>query len=240
MSATTAHQEVEPGHSPRWASVHPALPYVLPFAVFFGLLLSADYLHPILGAWESPFRVTVLALVLWIFSRDVIDLRIRRVLGSLLMGIAVFAIWIGPDLLIPGYRQHWLFQNQLMGTLKSSIPEDIRQNAMVLIFRAIRAVLLVPIIEELFWRAWLLRWLVSPNFQSVPLGTYSASAMWISAILFASEHGPYWEVGLIAGLLYNYWMFKTRSLGDCIFAHAVTNGILSLFVVTTGRWEYWL
>ena len=40
----------------------------------------------------------------------------------------------------------------------------------------------------------------SPDFESVPLGTYTASSMWISALLFASEHGPYWEVGLIAGL----------------------------------------
>ena len=78
------------------------------------------------------------------------------------------------------------------------------------------------------------------KFPVGPLGTYSASAMWISAILFASEHGPYWEVGLIAGLLYNFWMVKTKSLGDCIFAHAVTNGVLSLFVIATGRWEYWL
>jgi uncharacterized protein len=240
MNVAQTQQERPTRRSPRWASVHPAFPYVFPFAFFFVLLLSADHLHTLLGQWEYPFRVTALAAVLWIFSRDVIDLRIRRVLGSLLIGIAVFAIWVAPDLLIPGYRQHWLFQNPLMGTLKSSIPEDIRQNFLVLLFRTVRAVILVPIIEELFWRAWLLRWLVSPNFESVPLGTYAPSAMWISAILFASEHGPYWEVGLIAGLMYNYWMVKTKSLGDCIFAHAVTNGVLSLFVIATGRWEYWL
>lgn len=228
------------GRPNRWANFHPAVPYVAPFIVFFVLLLSAEHLQKVLGEWEFPFRVCLLSLTLWVFSRDVIDLRVQRFLGSLVLGIVVFAIWVGPDVLIPGYRQHWLFQNAITGSLKSSIPEDIRANLTVLIFRTIRAVLLVPIIEELFWRGWLMRWLISPNFETVPLGAYTPSAMWITALLFASEHGPYWEVGLIAGLAYNYWMVKTKSLGDCIFAHAVTNGVLCLFVIASGRWEYWM
>ena len=226
------------GRSSSWASVHPAIPYVAPFALFFVLMLAAEYLD-FLGQWEFPLRVGVLAVALWVFSRDVIDFRVHQFLPTVLVGLAVFAIWVAPDLLIPGYREHWLFQNSITGSLKSSIPESFRASGMVLLFRTLRAVVLVPIIEELFWRAWLMRWLVRPDFEKVPLGTYTASAMWISALLFASEHGPYWEVGLIAGLIYNYWMIRTKSLGDCILAHAVTNGALSLFVIATGRWEYW-
>lgn len=233
-------QERSGERSPRWARVHPALPYVLPFAVFLLLLLTSDSLHAILGQWESPLRVAILSVVLWIFSRDVIDLRVRQLVPTLLIGVAVFALWIAPDLLFPGYRNHWLFQNSITGAVKTSIPADLLDNSMVLTFRIIRAVILVPIIEELFWRAWLLRWLVSPNFESIRLGTYTAASMWISALLFASEHGPYWEVGLLAGLIYNFWIVRTKSLGDCILAHAVTNGALSLFVIATGRWEYWL
>ena len=147
----------------RWEGIHPALPYVLPFVIFLALLFSADYLHGILGWWEYPFRVVVLAVALWIFSRDVLDLRVRFALGSVLVGLAVFALWVAPDLLIPGYRNHWLFQNGITGSLRSSIPMDLRENVLVLVFRSVRAVILVPIIEELFWRAWLLRWLVSPT-----------------------------------------------------------------------------
>lgn len=231
-------QERAEGRSSRWASVHPAIPYVAPFAVFFILLFTADYLA-FLGEWEQVLRVVILAGTLWLFSRDVIDFRVREFIPTVLVGLAVFAIWVAPDLLIPGYRNHWLFQNQITGSLSSSIPEGFRASGLVLFFRTIRAMVMVPIIEELFWRAWLLRWLVRPDFQNVPLGTYTAGAMWISALLFASEHGPYWEVGLVAGLIYNYWMIRTKSLGDCILAHAVTNGALSLFVIATGRWEYW-
>lgn len=226
--------------SGRWARIHPAIPYIAPFIAFFALLLSSDYLGGLLGQWEFPFRVVCLSLVLWVFSRDVIDLRVRYWAMTFLVGVGVFAVWIAPDMLFPGYRNHWLFQNSITGTIKTSIPQDLLNNMMVLVFRTIRAVILVPIIEELFWRAWLMRWLISPNFESVPLGKYTAASMWISALFFASEHGPYWEVGLAAGLIYNFWMVRTKSLGDCIFAHAVTNAALSLFVIATGRWEYWL
>ncbi len=233
-------QERSIERSSRWAKVHPAIPYVVPFAIFLALLSVSEYLHSWFGSWEYPARVAVLAAVLWIFSRDVIDLRVVRWLGTITVGVAVFAIWVAPDMLIPGYRDHWLFQNSITGSLKSSLPQDLRQDTWVLVFRTIRAAVIVPIVEELFWRAWLMRWLVNPNFQSVPLGAYTASSMWISAILFASEHGPYWEVGLLAGLAYNFWMVRTKSLGDCILAHSVTNLVLSLFVIFGGHWEYWM
>ena len=92
----------------------------------------------------------------------------------------------------------------------------------------------------LFWRAWLMRWLINPNIHKVALGAYSAQAFWIVAVLFASEHGSYWDVGLIAGVIYNWWMIRTRNLWDCIIAHAVTNAILAWYVIGAGQWQYWL
>jgi CAAX prenyl protease-like protein len=87
----------------------------------------------------------------------------------------------------------------------------------------------------------LARWLIDANdFRRVPLGAYTASSFWIGSLLFASEHGPYWEVGLIAGIAYNWWIVHTKSLANCILAHAVTNGCLSVYVLATGQWRYWL
>jgi membrane protease YdiL (CAAX protease family) len=65
-------------------------------------------------------------------------------------------------------------------------------------------------------------------------------AFWITAVLFASEHGSYLDVGLITAVIYNWWMVRTRSLGDCILVHAVTNAFLCGYVVATKHWEYWL
>ncbi len=90
------------------------------------------------------------------------------------------------------------------------------------------------------WRGWLMRWLVNPAFEKVAPGAFQTGAFWLTALLFAAEHGPYWEVGLIARAIYNGCMVRTKSWNDCILAHAVTNACLSLFVIVTGRWEYWL
>lgn len=220
-------------------SRYPSVAYVLPFAVLLAFLGLQPYI-PLPEQVEFPVRIAVLTLVLVVFSRQAISFRVVNLLGSIGMGVAVFAIWVAPDLLIPGYREHWLFQNSLTGSLKVSISGDGLSDPFILSLRSVRAVVLVPIIEELFWRAWLMRWLISPNFEKVALGAYTAQAFWITAVLFASEHGPYWEVGLLAGIAYNWWMMRTRSLGDCILAHAVTNACLSGFVILTGRWEYWL
>ncbi|MFN9430090.1 MAG: type II CAAX prenyl endopeptidase Rce1 family protein, partial [Acidobacteriota bacterium] len=62
----------------------------------------------------------------------------------------------------------------------------------------------------------------------------------VVAALFALEHGPFWEVGLLTGVIYNWWMTKTRSLGDLIFVHGVTNLVLSLYVIATKQWQFWM
>jgi hypothetical protein len=222
------------GKSTDWA----ALPYVLPFAVFLGFLAIQKYL-PIPAQFEYAVRDLLLAVVLFAFSRDVIALHSFHRLETVILGVTVFLIWVGPDLLFPTYRQHWLFQNAILGQITTTIPEAVIRNPLVLWPRIIQAVVVVPILEELFWRAWLMRWLINPNFEKVSLGTYQATSFWIVAVLFASEHGPYWDVGLIAGVAYNWWMVRTRSLGDCILAHAVTNACLCGYVVATHHWEYW-
>ena len=219
----------------RW----PSLPYVLPFASFLFFLALQNYVSLPPGI-DYPLRVAVLSVILFVFSRHVINLRNSHFLQSVILGVAVFVLWIGPDMLFPGYRQHWLFQNAILGRMGSPVPEEILTSPVVLWTRIFRAVVLVPIIEELFWRAWLMRWLISPQFDRVKLGAYAPMAFWVTALLFASEHGPYWDVGLITGVIYNWWMVRTRSLGDCILVHAVTNGCLCWYVVATRHWEYWL
>jgi len=189
---------------------------------------------------DQIMRVTVMTVVLWLVARPVVDLRVRHLAPTLFIGAAVFVVWIAPDLLIKGYRHFWLFDNALVPKAATTLSINGTLSWPVLTLRMIRAVLIVPIVEELFWRAWLMRWIIDPDFQSVPLGKYTAISFWTVAGLFASEHGPYWDVGLAAGIIYNWWIVRTRSLGDLILAHAVTNFILGAYVIATGKWEYWL
>lgn len=195
---------------------------------------------PLSGLEGQIAWIAVVAATIWFCSRSVLDFRLRAPLGTLAVGAIVFAIWIAPDAIFSGYRAHWLFQNSITGHLTSSLSAELRENLAILVLRSARAILIVPIVEELFWRGWLMRWLINPDFEKVELGAYTPLAFSVTAILFAAEHGPYWEVGLLAGTAYNWWMMRTKSIGDLIVAHAVTNALLCVYVVATGKWKYWL
>lgn len=212
--------------------------YVAPFAVFVGIMAVEHALAPDSQLFYPVRFVLTLAAIL-VFSLPYLRWRFDAPFASVVIGIAVFGIWIAPDHLFH-YRHFWLFDNSIIGAAKSSIAPNLKIATWFLAIRVLGSIALVPIAEELFWRGWLMRWLIDPNFEKVPLGKYAPMAFWLVAFLFASEHGPYWEVGLIAGVIYNWWMVRTRNLADCILAHAVTNGLLAVWVLATGEWQYWL
>jgi CAAX prenyl protease-like protein len=223
----------------RLAERYPSLPYVAPFVLFMALLALGPRL-PIGAREEAILRVSLLTAVLWFCSRSVISFRVTHALTSVALGIGVFALWIAPDVLFPAWRDSLLFNNGLTGKVEGNLAPPARTDWVIIMLRCTRAVILVPIIEELFWRAWLPRWIDRmEDFRRIPLGHYSRAAFLLTAVLFASEHGSLWDVGLLAGLLYNWWMSRTRSLGDLILAHGVTNACLSIYVLMAGRWEYW-
>ena len=234
MNTVSASQTASDGAAGRRGT----LAYIAPFLVFVGCLAIKAAFHPA-AHWYYPAQFLAVLLTIGLVSRPVLHFRAAFPLASIGIGIAVFLIWIGPDVLW-GYRHHWLFENAVTGTPVSSIAPALRQNVIFVLLRVAASVALVPVLEELFWRGWLMRWLIDKDFLKVPLGTYAPAAFWIVAVLFASEHGPYWEVGLAAGIVYNWWMVHTRNLADCMLAHAVTNGLLAAYVLTTGQWQYWL
>lgn len=176
-----------------------------------------------------------------VFSREPLRGRPSSPGLSVLLGLAVFAVWIGPDAIAPAWRHSFLFNNPLVGTPAGNTPPADRNNAWFLTFRIAISAIAVPILEELFWRGWLMRWLIDgDDFRRVPLGKYTPMAFRATAALFASEHGSFWDVGLLAGAIYNWWMIRNRNLWDCVIAHAVTNAALAAWVVLAGQWQYWL
>lgn len=208
------------------------------FAVFL-LWLALDKYVPVANPAKELLRDAILVAAIFFFARRVLPRRAPHWMASAALGIAVFAIWIAPDFFVPGWRENPLFQNAVTGRIKTSIaPHEL--TPLMLVLRTIRAALLVPVIEELFWRGWLPRWIQDTSFSRIPLGQYTPVAFWTTAVLFAAEHGPYWEVGLVTGIIYNWWMRRTRSLGDLMLAHGVTNLALSLYVIGTERWMYWM
>lgn len=214
------------------------LAWVGPFAVFM-LWLAVDKVVPLANPAKELLRDAVLLAAILGFSRRVLPRSAPHWFASVLLGIGVCGLWIAPDTLIPGWRTHWLFQNSITGRVTTSIaPASL--TPLMLMLRTVRAALLVPILEELFWRGWLPRWIQDSRIDRVPLGQYTPLAFWATAVLFAAEHGPFWEVGLLTGIIYNWWMRRTRSLGDLVLVHAVTNLSLSVFVIATRNWAFWM
>jgi CAAX prenyl protease-like protein len=215
---------------------HPAIPYILPFGVFIGLLVLQQVL-PV----PAPIRFVLSIAAILAVSRNPLREKPSAPLLSILLGLAVFAIWVGPDVLSSTWRQSILFNNPVAGHPAGNTPPASQHDPVFLFFRIATSVIAVPILEELFWRGWLMRWLIDSNhFERIPLGAYAPLAFWATAALFASEHGSFWDVGLITGIIYNWWMIRTRNLWDCIIAHAVTNAALAAYVVLAGQWQYWL
>ena len=180
--------------------------------------------------------VLPLAAIL-VYSRPVLSTGPASPLLSFLLGLAVFLIWIGPDVIAPAWRHTFLFDNFLIHPLPATPPAE-RSDPLFLFWRVAVLTVSVPILEELFWRGWLMRWIINPDFQRVPLGAFAPLAFWVVAALFASEHGPFWDVGLVTGIIFNWWMVRTKNLWDCIVMHAVTNGALGAYVIVSGHWEY--
>jgi len=144
----------------------------------------------------------------------------------------VFAVWIGVDINVP--YPH-------LGTRAAFDPTSLEATAWGITFLVVRLyglVLMVPVMEELFWRSFLLRYLVNPDFRRVPIGTFTPSALAISVVLFGVEHNQ-WFAGIVAGLLYTLLLYRTKSLFSCIVAHTVTNFLLGIYVLTTEHWQYW-
>jgi uncharacterized protein len=221
----------------------PSLFYAGPFAALISVLALERWstLPPLTLEAGAAILLTAVIAVAWRCTPDLQPdkLRIRYGVPGSLIAVGTFGLWIAPDVLIPGYRHHVWFENWLFGEFTPGLTEAARAHPAVIWLRAARAIVFAPFAEELFWRAWMMRWIVRDDFLTVPLGAYSPSGFWIVALLFGFEHGPQWDVGLIAGVVYNWWMVRTRSLGDLILVHALTNAYLSAYVITTGKWEYW-
>ncbi len=105
-------------------------------------------------------------------------------------------------------------------------------------FRLAGIALVVPVMEELFWRGFLMRWLIREDFVAVPLGTYQPFSFWATTACFASVHGAEWPLAVVVGVIYGAWFVRTKSLGSIMVAHGTTNLLLALYCLGSGDWHF--
>ena len=104
--------------------------------------------------------------------------------------------------------------------------------------RLVGAAVVVPIMEELFWGSFLMRYLINTDFRSVPMGAFTWFSFMGVAILFGLEHHRVIG-GIIAGVIYGLLLIRQKKLKGVILAHGITNLGLGIYVLLTGNWMFW-
>ena len=180
--------------------------------------------------WLYPLRVLAAVSVLWIFRRRYTHLGWTLSWKAVAIGFVTFAVWIALVPAGPSARDEWPVALQAA---------PMHWAAAWLLFRVVGFTIAVPLVEELAFRAYLTRRLMGPDVERLPIGLFSWSSFAISSVLFGMLHGGFWLAGTIAGMSFALALYQRRALGDAVLAHATTNGLIAVYVLTTGRWSVW-
>jgi uncharacterized protein len=211
-----------------------------PFLLFIGLLMLGSFLPSL----ESPngslvglvvARGAIVAAVLAWFWRSYGELRDPAPTHpaywflAAIVGFFVFLIWIYLD-------QDWAVLSRSPGF--TALLPDGDTDWRLGLARLAGIALVVPVMEELFWRSLVLRWIEKHDFLAVVPGEIGLRAFVITTTLFALEHDR-WLAGAAAGALYNWLYMRSGNLWVPIVAHVVTNAALGVWILHTQNWQFW-
>lgn len=211
----------------------PVIARVAPFLIFLALTacqgrFGAASVHwiylakTVAGAWLVWETWPFVSEMRWAFSRE-----------AVVAGVGIFAVWVGLD---PFYPQ--LLKSGATGNPNEQFGEG---SALAWFFIAVHILgmtLVVPPIEEVFYRSFLYRYFVNQNFLTVPLNTFVPWAFLATAIVFGLSHNE-WLAGIICGAAYQGLVLRRNRLGDAMTAHAITNFLLGAWIVWRGEWHFW-
>lgn len=231
-------------------------PYLAPMLFFMAFLMVVDGYFPDQHYLFYPIKTGLVAVLLAYYWKKLPPLKPTAILMSIVVGVIGVFLWVSLDYwamalnaaLASGYNTvvssigltSW--ETKVEGAIPAGRnPFDLYPPAGAWALFALRVLgisLVVPIMEELFWRGFLMRWLIKEDFQAVPIGTYQTFSFWVTTLLFASIHGAQWPLGIIVGLFYGAWFVRTKSLGNVMVAHGVTNFLLALYCLFFNDWHF--
>ena len=181
--------------------------------------------------WMYPLRFVAAAGTLLLFRRQYMSLNWKCGWVAPVVGGIVFVLWISLD------RIAGTGAVSGMAAELAASPAPVRITWLVI--RVLAAVVTVPIAEELAFRGFLLRRLISADFESVSFQRWTLVAVFVSSVAFGLLHGDRWIAGSIAGLLYAGAQKWRGRIGDAVVAHGVTNALISIAVLWGGNWSLW-
>lgn len=212
---------------------------ILPFGVFMLMLALRGALSdsdPSQARWLYGVTVGLVGgLIVWAW-REYGELArqarpsAREAALAVVVGLVVCWLWIHLD-------APWMRLGEPVARFR---PVDAQGNLIwaQVALRWIGATLMVPVMEELFWRSFLMRWIQRVQFEAVEPRRVGLRAIVLSTFVFSLAH-TLWLAAVIAGLAYAWLYVRTGKLWVAVIAHAVTNGVLGVWVVALGHWAYW-
>ena len=211
-------------------SDNPTAAYLVPFL----MILAAGMVSGALSGsfeWLYALRFFAAAGALWVFRARYSNLDWKVGWLGPAIGVGVFFLWIALDRLTGA-------------TVAKGMPEVLGASSAAaritwISFRVLAATVTVPIAEELAFRGFLLRRLISQDFESGPATRFTWFSLLASSALFGVLHGSLWFAGIVAGLLYSFALIRRGRIGEAVAAHATTNAFLAAYVLFSGQWQLW-
>ncbi|MBM3846489.1 MAG: CAAX prenyl protease-related protein [Verrucomicrobia bacterium] len=225
---------------------HAAVRFV-PLFAYLVIMLAEGRIGAASAYWVYALKVLVGGcLVAWVWPM-IKEIRWTFNAPSVLTGIAVFAAWVGLDGTYPTLNE--VFAR--MSSKPAAPSPDVEWNPFSLfagsvfwgwffvIVRIVGTTLVVPPLEEVFYRSLMYRAIASPDYEKWPLSHFSAKAFFITAVVFGVMHPEQWVAGVLCGLAYQALVLRCGHVGEAMAAHAVTNLLLGVWVVWKGAWKFW-
>jgi len=218
----------------------PLLARAMPFVLFLALTSFQGGFGIESHYWIYLIKCVIGVWMLWGTWSLVSEMRWHCSLDAVIAGVVVFALWIVLDIPYPKLTEpdnSW------------DLPEHFDESfAMVWFFVSVRLVgstLLVPMLEEVFYRSFLYRYIMTPKWLFAAHNQFDAKSFLLTSIIFGLTHS-HWIAGILCGMIYQLLVIRTNRLGDAIAAHAITNLLLGLWIVTKGfgyaefpQWHLW-
>lgn len=155
---------------------------------------------------------------------------------AVLAGMLVFIIWVGLDPYYPKFN--FLFKQGAPWNPFKQFGAGSAAGWFFVAVRTLGSALVVPPLEETFYRSFLYRYLVRINFTAMPLNQMHWLSFFVTSLLFGFAHYQ-WLAGVLCGLSYQGLVIRKNRLGDAMTAHAITNFLLGVYIPGRGAWQFW-
>ena len=230
----------------KFLSASPAAARVAPFVIFLALTFCQGQFGEASAYWFYFAKTLVGAWLIWEMRLFVAEMRWAVSWEAVVVGVGVFVMWVGIDPYYPklGDLMAKIGLGKFAGT--SQLPwnpyaqfgENVTLAWLMIVVRIAGSTLVVPPLEEVFFRSFLYRYIARPDFLSVPMGQFVTMPFLVTSLIFGLEHHQ-WLAGILCGMAYQWLVLRKNRLGDAMTAHAITNFLLGVWIVWKHAWQFW-